>query len=186
MKETSKAPQDLKEHFLAFTSAINWKEPFIRCLIAFHIIIFIIMIVTRKNIDIQFIIFMVLCFSVYMSERINTWSHMHWQTFSTQDYFDKQGVFSGMMFSGPMLIILFIQLLSFLSLASSSLIQVKRMELKHKKSQQATTTTKTDVNDNSDNSNANINDNDNGTKDVLLNSNDGEKSAKRRTGKGKK
>ena len=98
------------------------------------------------------------------------------------------------MFSGPMLIILFIQLLSFLSLASSSLIQVKRMELKQKKKQEAANTASntdtndndTDINTSNSNSKSNINANTNDGKEALLKSNENEKTIKRRTTKGKK
>jgi hypothetical protein len=153
MKETSKAPADLKEHYEAFVAAINWKETFIRCIIISHIILFILMILTRKNVDIQCMLFLSICFFIYISEYINTWCHNHWQLFATQDYFDKQGVFSSMMFSGPLLAMLFVQLLNFLALASSTLIQVKRMELKQKiKKEQANKDT-----DNTDNTTNTLN-----------------------------
>jgi hypothetical protein len=158
MKETSKAPSDFKEHYQAFISAINWNETFIYYLLLFHIILLIIMLLTRKNIDIQCGIFFIICISIYLSERINTWCHNNWQLFTTQDYFDKQGVFSSIMFSGPLLLILFIQLLNFLSLASSTLIQVKRMELKQKLQAQKANNNNSDSIDNNTNNTSNNDD----------------------------
>jgi len=95
IKETAKAPQGAKESFLAFTSAVNFNEPWIQWLLGFHIFYFLIFIWTRRNIDIQTIQFLITCMLVYISERLNTLAHDNWQAFSLQDYFDKQGVFVG-------------------------------------------------------------------------------------------
>lgn len=112
MIETTKAPTDFYEHYSAFKSAINWKENFIKCLVLTHIVFFILVVYTRKNIDLQTFFFFIICISVYFSEWINTWCSDNWQLFATQDYFDKKGAFAGIMFSAPLLCIAFFQLVS--------------------------------------------------------------------------
>lgn len=48
-----------------------------------------------------------------MSETINNYGMIYWKYFSKQNYFDKHGVFIGILFSAPLLIIGFIQLVSY-------------------------------------------------------------------------
>jgi transmembrane protein 18 len=70
---------------------------------------------------------------VRSSEYLNTWGADHWEEFATQDYFDRRGVFVGIMVSGPLLLDSLIMLFLFVSEAGSLLVQVKKQEMKHKK-----------------------------------------------------
>lgn len=47
-----------------------------------------------------------------LSEIINTYLRHRWQEFSTQNYFDEHGIFMGVMWSGPLLILGFTMLVS--------------------------------------------------------------------------
>ncbi len=110
VKESAKAPQTAWEQWSAFSSAVNWNEAWIRCLLAFHVFILLTVLVTRKNVDAQTFLFFALGITVYMSERINTLASEHWAEFATQNYFDKSGIFTGLMLSGPIILILLFQL----------------------------------------------------------------------------
>lgn len=110
VKESYKSPESSWDHLQAFASAINWQEKFVIGLLCFHAIIFLLFLIFRRNVDFQFGIFIIIAGSVYMSERINRWCGEHWRDFATQNYFDKAGVFSGIMFSGPLLAIATFQL----------------------------------------------------------------------------
>lgn len=110
--ETSKAPATLYEHTVAFGSAIDWSEHWIRCLLAFHVLCLCVSILFRKNMDVQTVLFVILSALVYFAERINSYCSVNWRLFSKQNYFDKAGVFAGIVFSAPLLCICFIQLVS--------------------------------------------------------------------------
>ncbi len=112
MKESAKAPATAWEHWEAFSAAVNWSESWIRGLLAFHVFILIAVITTRKSSDAQTVIFIFLGLIVYFSERLNSYCSDHWTEFSTQNYFDKSGVFTGLMLSGPIILILLFQLVS--------------------------------------------------------------------------
>ena len=47
---------------------------------------------------------------VYNAERLNGLAGRHWQRFSRQNYFDSQGIFASALLSGPLLLIMFVQL----------------------------------------------------------------------------
>lgn len=123
------------EHFDAFRAAINWTEPFILYLMAFHIIVFVLCmwasrpsrsLVPRVGIMISVGIL------VRSAERLNTYAAQNWEDFSTQNYFDSKGVFMGIFLCGPLLVDSFLMLVIYLREASQLLVQVKTEELKRK------------------------------------------------------
>lgn len=160
MKESAKAPATALEHWQAFSAAVDWTENWIRALLACHVILFSVVIFTRKSADAQTFLFLLVCALIFISEYLNSYCSSNWQQFSKQDYFDKNGVFAATVYSGPLLIIALLQLVSalplfarlywthrsgivhfspqinFLGLSSSALIKAKRLELKHKRKQQ--------------------------------------------------
>lgn len=113
VKESYKSPESSWDHVQAFISAINWQEKIIVGILCFHAIIFLLFLIFRRNVDFQFGIFIIIAASVYMSERINRWCGENWRDIATQNYFDKAGVFSGIMFSGPLLAIATFQLVRY-------------------------------------------------------------------------
>ncbi len=72
---------------------------------------------------------------VRCSELLNAYAARNWEAFATQNYFDRAGIFTGLFFSGPLLLDSFMMLMLMLREASSLLIEVKQMEIK--KRQQA-------------------------------------------------
>lgn len=69
---------------------------------------------------------------VRCSELINGYGARNWESFATQNYFDRGGIFTGIMFCGPLLVDCFMMLTFLLREASQLLIEVKTMELKKK------------------------------------------------------
>jgi hypothetical protein len=117
------------EHFHAFRSAITWSETFILSLIAFQITMFFLCLwVARKDRGLTpRITFMVFVGGLVRSaEWLNSWGNRNWESFSTQDYFDKRGIFVGIMVCAPLLVDCFIMLFMFLREASQLLVSVKR------------------------------------------------------------
>ena len=129
-------PQNAMEHFQAFRSAIKWSEKFILGLVAFQVVMFFLCLhFSRKDrglaprVTLLVIIFIV----VRSAEWLNAQGEEHWELFATQDYFDKRGIFVGIMLSGPLLLDSLMMLLFFMREASSLLVQVKRTEIQRKK-----------------------------------------------------
>jgi transmembrane protein 18 len=112
MKKTNKAPTDAYQGWVAFSSAIDWKETWIVSLLTFHVLLFILIVVTRKRLGVQSCIFFFISILVRLAERINTYCSSHWQDFSTQNYFDKNGIFAGVLFSAPLLAMCLMMLVS--------------------------------------------------------------------------
>jgi hypothetical protein len=132
IKNKSKGPETFSEELMAFYHAVDWSERWIQIMLISHLVLFIITVLTRRNVNIQTVIFLLICASVGLAERMNGWCAAHWQEFSKQNYFDERGVFTGTLFCAPLLLIAFFQLISILILTSNTLIKAKRMELRQK------------------------------------------------------
>ena len=115
VKETNKAPKDAWDSWRAFAAAIQWTEPWIIVLLSFHVICLGLAFFTRKLAGFQCVMFLIICTLVFLAEKINTICSQRWQEFTTQNYFDKNGVFASTMFSGPLLAIATIILVRYFS-----------------------------------------------------------------------
>jgi hypothetical protein len=114
---------------MGFYHAVAWKEEkWLMALFVFHCSHLALVIFGRKLFKLQFCLFITSCGLIFLSERINTIARENWREFATQNYFDKHGVFMGVVFSAPLLAILTIQLLVTLSEASELVVKVKRHE----------------------------------------------------------
>jgi len=77
-------------------------------------------------------VFALCAFLVFIAERLNGLASKHWRAFSTQDYFDKEGVFTTTVFCVPLIAVLVVVLVNFLRLMASMMIQAKRAQLKQR------------------------------------------------------
>jgi len=102
-KEHHIGPQSYFEHWEAFFSAIDWSEPFIQILIICHLILLFSVILSRNHLIPQITLFLFMSSCVVASEWVNEWSSYNYSQFSSQNYFDKRGVFCLFFFSGPLL-----------------------------------------------------------------------------------
>lgn len=135
--------------FKAFLSAIDWtvrciadeirpshgcdQEPWIRALLALHVTLLLLVILTRKRMAVQGVVFFAssalpawvhscvppvhiqpvhihppAVAAVYLAEHLNSLLAAQWESFSTQPYFDKQGVFISAVYSAPLLLVMFV------------------------------------------------------------------------------
>lgn len=119
------------ENIQAFSAAITWNEPFIRCLLAFHaIIILTTYYITRKGdiyIRMGFMIFLGVI--VRMAETLNQIGNSRWRDFATQNYFDKNGIFMGIMICAPLLIVCFVMLVTLIREVKNLLMDVKTLKM---------------------------------------------------------
>ena len=183
--------ETIMDQIMGFINVITWKQPFIIGIFVFHIIFFILMIVTRHNWKCQCVVFITSYLLVYNASRINTWCFHHWESFSDQNYFDPSGLFIGVIFCIPIFVIAFIALVLGLKQTATLLIQVKRLERKHelsklsKRSKNKTKTKtkakiKTDTDDTSNGKNNSTNrKNKNGKNNKNSNSNKNNKNNKK-------
>lgn len=70
---------------------------------------------------------------VRSAEWLNGLGSKNWEKFATQNYFDRRGIFVGVMVCGPLLLDCLMMLLFFVREAGQLLVQVKREEIRQKK-----------------------------------------------------
>jgi hypothetical protein len=125
-------PQTPKEHIQAFTAAITWNEPFIKFLIGFHAVIIVSAIALNRAGGVYsrmgFMIFVGII--IRIAEILNTIGARRWREFSTQNYFDRSGIFMGVMVCAPLLMVCLGMLVSMIREASNLLGDVTRMKMK--------------------------------------------------------
>lgn len=127
------------EHVEAFRSAINWSEKLIIGLIGFQIVMFCLCLYFSqkdRGLAPRVTLLVVIGIVVRSAEWLNARGEEHWESFATQDYFDKRGIFVGIMLSGPLLLDVLMMLILFIREAALLLVQVKRTEFRKKKRNQ--------------------------------------------------
>ena len=120
------------EPIMAFVHAVDWTEPWLIGLMAFHLMLIVVVIATRKQGNMQGVIFFGILVSVYFAERLNSLLLRHWRSFATQPYFDSRGVFISTVWSGPLLLISSLILVNSMMMMIQMMIKWKRAELKHR------------------------------------------------------
>ncbi|KAH7484632.1 hypothetical protein KRP22_005796 [Phytophthora ramorum] len=110
--------------------AVDWTEPLIVGLLAFHVVLFVALFLTRKRLYTQFALFVLIIMMVVSTEAINKWARINWRSFATQRYFDEQGVFMGIFYAGPLLAAGFFQLLLSMKNMVDMVVVVKRAEFR--------------------------------------------------------
>ena len=132
-------PETPLEHLQAFRSAITWEEPFIIGLVAFQVVMFVLCIyVSRpdRSLAPRLAVMITIACIIKCSETINEYAAQNWESFCTQNYFDRRGVFMMVMICCPLLLDSLIMLFLFLREASQLLVKVKTSQLKEKLKQQ--------------------------------------------------
>lgn len=122
--------QSLVADVLGFYHAVDWSEPWLRGLAAFHVLVWIVAVAFRRWDNVQMLLLVGILGVVYSAETLNRLAGEQWQQFAGQNYFDKHGVFISVLFSAPLLACAMFVLLNALRSASRLLIQVKRKELR--------------------------------------------------------
>jgi hypothetical protein len=126
------------EQIQAFKAAITWSEPFIQCLLAFHAVVIITAIALTKKggIYTRMGFMIILAIIVRLAERLNIMGNSRWKEFATQNYFDRSGIFIGIMLCAPLLCVCFAMLFAMLREANNLLVDVKAMKIKAQQEQQ--------------------------------------------------
>ena len=112
IKQSGGIPDNLYDHWMAFLHAVDWTEPLLISLLVFYVFLITTIIFFRDNVNVQTVIYVSLGIMVYFAETANTYLHDHWQEYTKQNYFDKNGIFSSTVYCFPLLCILIFQLVS--------------------------------------------------------------------------
>ncbi|KAL9446302.1 hypothetical protein AB3S75_014050 [Citrus x aurantiifolia] len=120
------------DNFIGFFHAIDWKEPWLMGLMAFHFVLLLVAISSRKNLNFQMYLFLLALAGVYFAENLNRVLGSNWKRFATQNYFDPHGIFLSALWSGPLLFIAIIILVNTLFSLCSLIVRWKKAELRHR------------------------------------------------------
>ncbi|XP_027923515.1 transmembrane protein 18-like [Vigna unguiculata] len=120
------------DNFMGFFHAIDWKEPWLMGLVGFHVVLLLVVIISRKKTNFQMFLFLLTLVGVYLAERLNRIMGKNWKSFSGQNYFDPSGLFMSVLWSGPLLIISMIILINTLFSLCYLIVRWKRAELRHR------------------------------------------------------
>ncbi|XP_037276123.1 transmembrane protein 18 isoform X1 [Rhipicephalus microplus] len=109
---------------------VDWTEPWLMCLVTFHIATFSLTLLTRDRGNVQAVLFMIALLLVYFSEALNDLAARHWQAFSSQQYFDSQGMFISLVFSTPLLLNCIIMVGQWMWTSGTLMIRIKQAQLR--------------------------------------------------------
>ncbi|CAA0818468.1 Unknown protein [Striga hermonthica] len=107
-------------------------EPWLICLVSFHVLLLLVAFLSRKNINFQMCLFLLALGGVYFAERLNQFLAGNWRSFAGQNYFDANGLFLSVLWSGPLLVIAIVILVNTLFSLCYLIVRWKRAELKHR------------------------------------------------------
>eukprot|EP00729_Bicosta_minor_P008699 gene8699-25134_t len=113
-----------------FIHGVDWTEPLLLSVGAFHLITVIVIWLTRKSTNVQIVIFLMLAAVGFSAERINEYCALNYEDIASQQYFDHHGFFTSMVLCMPILLNLIFLTLIWVYNAGSMLISVKRAELR--------------------------------------------------------
>mmetsp|Transcript_2958 Transcript_2958/g.6478 ORF Transcript_2958/g.6478 Transcript_2958/m.6478 type:complete len:159 (+) Transcript_2958:104-580(+) len=123
--------QNLWEEIQAFYHAVSWdKDRWIFGIFAYEAVVFLTVLLCRRQWEILSVIFGCNALLLFFMERLNTFLHQHWQSFSTQQYFDEHGAFLITVLGVPLLVCELVIVIFLVSEAVRIMVKVKSMQLK--------------------------------------------------------
>eukprot|EP01023_Acetabularia_acetabulum_P057581 TRINITY_DN6717_c0_g4_i1.p1 TRINITY_DN6717_c0_g4~~TRINITY_DN6717_c0_g4_i1.p1 ORF type:complete len:181 (+),score=11.55 TRINITY_DN6717_c0_g4_i1:39-545(+) len=129
--------QSFRDATLGFFYAIDWTEPWIIAILVTHALLLILVLIFRKNIQIQSVLFCFMMLIVFGAQKLNELGQKNWEQFSKQDYFDDHGFFISMVVSMPMIVVMLLVVINYLISVSKLLVKMKRQQLRHQMRQRA-------------------------------------------------
>lgn len=109
---------------------VDWTEPWLMGLVTFHIVTLSLTLLTRDWGNVQAGLFVMALLLVYFSEALNELAARHWQAFSSQQYFDSQGMFISLVFSTPLLLNCIIMVGQWMWTSGTLMIRIKQAQLR--------------------------------------------------------
>ena len=122
------------ESAMGFYHAVNWNQRWLQLLLVGHVFLLLTTLMFRKIFKLQLGCFVFICTCGFLAQPLNRYCKERWTDFADQDYFDESGLFISIVFSGPLLFIGLIQVVSLLLHASTLMIEAKRSEIYYRAS----------------------------------------------------
>lgn len=112
IKLENASSRSFRDNVVGFYHAVSWSQDlWIWGIFALQAASLYCVIATRKERPSgQLACFLGVSFMCAGASTLNGLGHKHWNLFSTQNYFDKHGVFISVIYTGPLLLILMVQL----------------------------------------------------------------------------
>ncbi|WVZ98677.1 hypothetical protein U9M48_044083 [Paspalum notatum var. saurae] len=120
------------DNLRAFVRAIDWTEPWLMCLMAFHVVLLLTAVGFRRNANLQLFLLFLAYSGVYLAEKMNKYLEEHWKSFASRNYFDRSGVFISVVWSGPLIFISVVSVVCSLIALCQLMVKWKRAELRHR------------------------------------------------------
>ncbi|KAL7314214.1 hypothetical protein PS15m_005816 [Mucor circinelloides] len=120
------------ERTVDFFNAVDWTQPWLMSVLAFHVVCFVVTIGLRNKHDALSIYFFVLLGLAALTQPLNHLGIKHWKSFANEPYFDASGIFIVSVYSFPLIFNGFVTLIFILKATISVLINTKRAQLKQK------------------------------------------------------
>ncbi|KAM3932597.1 transmembrane protein 18 [Leptodactylus fuscus] len=111
---------------------IDWSEPWIIGLLGFHLLCFILTLISFKFYKFQIAHFLLMVGLVSCAEYINEVAALNWKLYSKQQYFDSSGMFISLAFSAPLLCNTIIIVVHWVYKTLSVMTELKTLQKKKK------------------------------------------------------
>ncbi|KTF85303.1 hypothetical protein cypCar_00016003 [Cyprinus carpio] len=116
----------------SFLQSVDWSEPWLMGLLAFHVLCFAFTILSCKCYRLQICHFLLMVAMVYSAEYLNELAAMNWRSFSKFQYFDSKGMFISLVYSVPLLLNAVIIVAVWVWRTFSTMTELKILQLKRK------------------------------------------------------
>eukprot|EP01088_Endostelium_zonatum_P016139 TRINITY_DN4239_c0_g1_i1.p1 TRINITY_DN4239_c0_g1~~TRINITY_DN4239_c0_g1_i1.p1 ORF type:complete len:177 (-),score=36.12 TRINITY_DN4239_c0_g1_i1:162-692(-) len=135
--EALKMNAEFLEHCKLFIAAVNWTEPLLLGIGAFHVLMLLLVIVTRKNFNLQVGLVFILSSIVLSATFLNDLGMKHWKSVATQAYFSPNGLFISAVLSFPLVLISILAIFNIVRSLIHSMAMVKRAQFRREAAQKA-------------------------------------------------
>ncbi|NP_001279271.1 transmembrane protein 18 [Callorhinchus milii] len=116
----------------SFLLSVEWSEPWLIGLIAFHALCFLLALVTIRFYRLQIAHFLFMVGLICGAEYINEVAARNWRLYSKYQYFDSGGMFISLVFSAPLLLNTMMIVIVWVSRTLEAMTELKSLQLKRK------------------------------------------------------